>query len=295
MITQLFERIAGSNEFARAAMKRGVPRTLARLLGNAAGELCPEQPMKVLDSRELLERVALHVAVGDCGNLELSYARINQLAECFELLELTRTTDIPDPFRRVWISNGSGRSFGGVALTCENEELAVFCPPDGKPVAEEGRLLTISYLGFDDTVNFQLRLVDSCLFPGGLMLHLARAEGTGAIGRRQQRFEVDLPASIRPHNADRERSCLVLDVSLGGLRVDCDMPLSPGQCVSLKLWLADGEIEAFVSEVEVRWARPVSGGRSTHGLRFIDLDSRQERRLATFLAQLRSAGPSLLG
>lgn len=295
MLSQLLTRFGSSSEFVRAATSRGLPRAVSRLLEQGACHVCPDQVTRVLESRELLEQAALHVATGNGANLELSFSRINLLAECFETLELTRTTDIPDPFRRVWVSNDSGSRICGVALTCENDEIAVFCPADGKLVADEGHVLTIAYRGFSSTVEFQLRLIDSCLFPGGLMLHLSRVEGGGGIGRRQQRFDVDLPGAIRSRNGERDRSCLVLDISMGGLRVECERPLEGGQRLGIKVWLPDGEIDAFVADTELCWVRPGSSGRQAHGLRFVELNARQERRLSLFLLGLGSGGPSLLG
>lgn len=295
MLATLIQRFTKTSEFGKAAIERGLTRAVGLLLEPGAMHVCPDAPLCVLESRELLERAALHVAVGSGGNLELSFARINLLAECVETLELTRTTDIPDPFRRVWVSNDSSSRISGVALTCENDEIAIFCPPDAKPVVDEGRVLTIAYRGFNSTVEFQLRLIDSCLFPGGLMLHLSRVEGAGTIGRQQQRFDVDLPGSIRLRTGEKERSCLVLDVSLSGLRMECERPLERGQRVDIKVWLADGEIEAFVAPAEVRWVRPGTSGRVAHGLLFHELNARQDRRLAQFVQNLSVGAPSLLG
>lgn len=295
MLSTLIQRFGKTSEFVKAATALGVSRTIAKQIEPGATHVSPDEPERVLRTRELLERAALHVAVGDGNNLELSFQRVDALAACFETLQLVRTTDIPDPFRRVWVSIGHGNRIRGVALTCQNGEVAIFCPPDSKPISDEGHEVTLAYRSFKSTAEFQLQLNDSCLFVGGLMLHLSRPGGNGTIGRAQERFDIDLPGLLRPRNGEQEQSCVVLDVSMGGLRVECGRALAKESRLSVKLWLSDGEIDAFVADAEVRWVLPGNNDKMLHGLRFIELDARLEQRLTRFLLTLNAGGPSLLG
>ena len=195
MLDSLIDLVGLTTEFQSEARSRGLSWSDARLIEPAAKIVNPEDPGLVLQSRELLERTALQAAVGDCGNLELSYKRVDRLARLFERLALARSSDIPDPFRRVWVASGHDDRTEGVALTCENGEIAVFCPPGARKLSE-GAVLDLSYRGFSSSVRFPLKLVDSCLFPGGLMLHLARPDGQGAIGRSQPRYDVRRDGSV---------------------------------------------------------------------------------------------------
>lgn len=290
MISNLLDRFATAGGFVRQARTLGLSARVARLLEPGARHVCPDDPGQVLGSRELLERAALYAAVGDGGNLELSFRKVNLLAGCLETLELTRTGDVPDPFRRVWVSNELGDRARAVALTRENDEIAIFCPPDSKRISEEGTILTLSYRGFSSSVEYKLRLGDSCLFPGGLMLHLTRLEGEGTIGREQERFDVECPGSVRwvdETGEPRETPCEVLDISQGGVRMECAERIAPGHSVSVTLDLPDGQREPFSFDAAVCWARPGGQGRQGHGLLFCALSTDRHARLQQCLGQLR--------
>ena len=103
--------------FVEAARARGVPASVARRLERAAGQVSPEEPQKVLASRELFESTAIRAVLADGGNLELSFGDADKIAGAVEKLGLARTTDVPDPFRRVWVSNAATRRRGVVSRT----------------------------------------------------------------------------------------------------------------------------------------------------------------------------------
>lgn len=233
--------------------------------------------------------------VGDHGNLELSFQRVNLLAGALETLGLTRASDVPDPFRRVWVSSQNGVRTRGVALTCENDEIAVFCPPGGTQVSDAGTIMKLSYRGFSSPVEFKLRMNDSCLFPGWLMLHLSRVEGSGRIGRQKQRFDVSLSGTVRDAPADAadpgegEQACEVLDISSGGVRMECARQYPEGIRVECAIWLTDGAAQAFTFEADVRWVRPGSQDRESHGLLFANLSQENTRRLERYLERLLEA------
>lgn len=282
MIDSLRELVGLSSEFLAEARNQGLTWSDARLIEAAARTVSPDDPGLVLQSRELLERTALEAAVGDGGNLELSYRTVDRLARIFERLGMARSSDIPDPFRRVWVGTGGKDRTAGVALTVENGEIAVFCPAGAKGLSE-GAALELSYRGFTSSVGLPLRLVDSCLFPGGLMLHLSRPGGQGGIGRGQPRYRVQLDGSVnRRHLSDR-LPCQVLDMSLSGVRLECSQQYDPQEVLAMAVWLSHEDPEPFSFEARVAWSRSREDGAAEHGVEFIELGAQELHRLQAFL------------
>jgi len=46
---------------------------------------------------------------------------------CVEKLGFARASDVPDPFRRVWVTSSKVRR-RGVILSCQDGDVAVLCP-----------------------------------------------------------------------------------------------------------------------------------------------------------------------
>lgn len=287
MLKTLLDRRGARSEFVAEARQRGLSRRMARLIEPSARHVHPDDPGLVLQSRELLERTALHAAAGDHGNLELSYRRVDRLAAAFEELALTRVTDIPDPFRRVWVRDAAGQRTEGVALTCENGEIAIFCPPAMKQLAE-GTTFQLSYRGFNSSVRMPLVLSDSCLFPGGLMLHLVRPGGEGAIGRAEPRHDVRLAGSVRRLHAQDGADCEALDMSLSGVRIRCAERFDVQEILACTLWFG-ADPEPFAFDAIVRWLRPADSGPHQIGIEFQQLSAAQVHRLEVFLTGLGNA------
>ena len=282
MLSNLLDIVGLKSEFASEARSRGLTRRIIKVLEPAALHLNPDDPGLVLQSRELLERTAIFAAVGESNNLELNFQRVDLLAQAFELLGLTRVSDIPDPFRRVWVCSGLNQRIRGVALTCENGEIAVFCPPGAKQLGE-GTTLELAFRGFSSPISFPLKLNDSCLFPGGLMLHLTRPEGQGLIGRSEPRFHVQLEGAVNRRHLTELLSCAVMDMSLSGLRMQSSARFDAQEILSLSLDLDDGIDEPLSCEALVCWTRRNDEDLHEHGLTFHDLHSQQLHRLQQFL------------
>lgn len=281
---------APTGTFLSQARSRGVPVRVARLLEPSAQEICPQQPTRILESRELFERAAMHAVAGKGGNLELSFRTVDALATCVETLGLARSSDVPDPFRRVWVRSTDMRR-PGVVLACGNGEVAVLCPRRRGPMPEADSVLKLSYRGFSSTVEYDLRLDDPVRLPRGHILNLTRADGRGAIGRVHERFPVYFQAKVRrdqPGGAAGAElvPCEILDFSASGVRMECATAYETGDPVWIEVELPDGA-EPFAASGVVRWARAGSEGQRSHGLLFTDLSKSGRERLDRFMATLR--------
>ena len=295
MIPSIFRRLGAPSSFVRAATLRGLPVKVARLLEPAALELHPDRPEAVLESRGLLQRAALKALVGDGGNLELSFEHADALAATMDALQLSQVSDVPEPFRRVWIATGTSDRTSGVVLTCEQGELGVFCPPETKKIPEACSSATLSYRGFTSSVELELRLSDSCRFPGGLMLHLSRKRGGGDIGRRQERLEVHFQATLGPPEPAAEQTerepCEVLDISTGGARVACAGPFQSGLQRILTLPLPGEPGPPLSTLSAICWSRQDDRGAWSAGLLFVDPGEAFTERLLHFLGRQKAAAP----
>jgi len=298
MTPPLLDKFLGrpADSFVRAARERGVKSVIARTLEFAAAELVPGNPISVLESRELFEQAALKSVIGDAGNLELSFRLVDALASTLEMLELARSSDVPDPFRRVWVSNDAGVRERGVVLRVRGGEIAVFCPPGEDGFSSTGRMLRVSYRGFSSSVEYDLELNDAVRLPGALVLHLTRADGEGAIGRDNRRFEAEIPGRIReiadegtlapPYWAFR-----TIDLSAGGLAATVEYALPRGTRVDLELAIPDGSPEALEATAVVRWVRDKADGLKAIGLEYESLSEIARDRVTVLLHKLqREAG-----
>jgi hypothetical protein len=295
MFDSLLTRLRRDSGFVADAKAHGLSVHVARLLEDGAVQVSPDDPSAALDSRELFEQAALNVALADGGGLGLSFKRVDLLAEAIEQLGLTRESDIPDPLRRVWVGTRRDKASRGVALTCENNELAILCMAKDKAILDAGSVLTIGYRGFSSPVEYRLKVSDSCLFPGGLMLHLTREDDADAIGRAQPRFPVQLAGVIRSVDQTRECSGVITDISMGGVRMECSECFAQGTSVSLSIQFPDGTEQPFEVDGEVRWARSGEGSESGLGMQFVGLSIDDVHRLQQFLEEIRpeANGPGL--
>lgn len=78
---------------------------------------------------------------------------------------------------------------------------------------------------------------------------------------------------------------LIYDISLSGLRMDLHEEAQRGSQFGLELHLDHESALPIKLNVEVRWVRKVGREYET-GVRFVDLDEEQKRRLAAFVATL---------
>lgn len=296
LIERIFRRHAGN--FVSEARARGLSLRVARRLEPAAGELEAENPERVLASRELFEQAAMGAVVVDVANLELSFQIVDSLASAVETLGLARTSDIPDPFRRVWVRTEEGLRLSGVVLTCRDGEIAVYCSPGAEPIMGTGRMLNLQYRGFSSTVEYDLKLNDSVLLPGGQVLHLTRPDH-GHIGRFNQRHEVHIHGRVRALDADacdetgnevlegEFDPCEIIDVSPKGMRMECDEAYEVGRTLAIEVPLPDGNDAPFAARGIVRWSSDGLGVRHSYGIRFKDLPAELAERMERFVSTLR--------
>lgn len=99
------------------------------------------------------------------------------------------------------------------------------------------------------------------------------AEPTGADRREQQRRTVLWPARLMVGR--HEVACQIWNLSLGGARIRCDLPLRVGTPVSLKIPGIDS-LAAHIS-----W-----GEGDSMGLRFVDDEAHVKRQLKDRLSAL---------
>ncbi len=296
-----FELLPGrsvASAFFRAARAAGIKRRVIRALEPATLELFAENPLRVLESREDFERAATLAVIGDAGNLELSYGLVDALAGAVQRLGLARASDVPDPFRRVWIEREDGRRKQGVVLRCAEGEVAVFCPPKHDDFLSGGPLLELHYRGFSSSVSYSLRLCDAVMLPGAHVLHLTRPVSGGAIGRTHLRVDVSLPGTLRVAQLDEREVALwpaeILDLSAGGLRVASNLPSEQGSTLEIEVPLSDGGERPLRLPVVVRWNRVDGQGRRTQGLQFVSAPAQAAERYGRLLSSLTSGASSEL-
>jgi len=305
MSPSLLQRLlgGGAGAFVRQACSRGIKRGVAKALEPAAREIAPEDPQSILESRELFEQAAMRTVIGDAGNLELSFGLVDGLASAVEELGLARASDVPDPFRRVWVENPEGRRRRGVVLTLEREEISVFCPPASEAIASIGSPLILRYRGFSSSVQYELLLNDSVSLPGTQILHLTRLAGSGAIGRGSDRYSVSIEAlaGFVPKQDEGAPEppveCHVIDLSSGGVQFVCTRLYQTGDTIDLRFPIPDGEPAAFHVRGEIMWIGGACDAGHSQGLRFQELNPRDQERLDMYLRCLRheslASGPGV--
>ncbi|NQU48896.1 MAG: PilZ domain-containing protein [Planctomycetes bacterium] len=275
--------------FATIARRHGLSRKLISILSATAKELYYDDMDAVLENRVQFEEVAQQAVTGHAGNLELSFQLVDALANATEKLGLTRASDEPDVFRRVWIQNEAGKRIRGVVLRRLKGEVAIFCPPAKKSFGELGCMLDVTYRGIKSAISYKLQINDSVRLPATYVLHLTRPAGQGAIGRLHKRYVVNLPGFVHQMNADGPNSepfpCKLKDISRGGVCLKCNAEFERGTSIYLEAFLEDGSAKPFGIECTASWMKNTVEG-SLVGLEFGDLDATNLERLSTVLQHL---------
>ncbi len=283
-----------SASFLRQARGHRLPKKASGVLEHAARTLFGGSAERVFSSREDFEAAAAFAVIGEAGNLELSYGRVDALATALERLKLVRQSDIPDPFRRVWIYGPEGERKRGVVLRREDNAIAVFCPPSRDEFISTGCSLFVEYRGFDEGTRFELQLLDSVLLPEALVLHLVRPSA-GAIGRSQERVDIQFAGTLRvaPEGAVGEVPpadltlwpAQILDISSGGVRIASEIPEANGRELELEFALPDDPGGPVRMPAVLRWNRVDERGRRTQGLQFAEAEPEDQRRYLRFLSR----------
>ena len=278
--------------FFAEARSRGLSARVSRALESAAYELYPEDPLEVFELRERFEEIATHAVTGDAGNLELSYGLVDDLASAVEKLGLARESDVPDPFRRVWISSHGGDRIRGVVLRCAKGEVAVFCPPGAQAPGRIGEVLRFDYRSFRSAVGYDLYLNDSVRLPEALVLHLNRPDEEGAIGREQHRHEIRIEAGVRglgdlgSPEWSNPRPCMILDVSLGGMRIASNLPFGRNHAVEIEFASTTDEGVQFLLPAVIAWNREDPEEGPCQGLELEGVLPEMERQYQRFIRGL---------
>ena len=290
LLDKILHRPGGA--FLQEACRKGLTRQLARTLEPAARELFPEEPASILESRPRFEEAALRTVMGAAGNLEISFALADLVAEAVESLGLASTSDVQSPFRRVWVQQDASDRVRGVVLTCGESEISVLIPSAGEPIAGIGGILHFSYRGFDSPVGYELQLNDSVGLPEAHVLHLTRVGGDGAIGRSSKRHLVTIDALVRESAASDQvtgmKRCTIQDISLGGVRLLCERGFERGAPLHLDVFLDDGGSEPFSVDCTVRWTKKYPDGHGA-GLQFGELLKSHSVRLEKLIQELELA------
>ena len=81
----------------------------------------------------------------------------------------------------------------------------------------------------------------------------------------------------------RPVACQILDISAGGMRMDCTRAFEVGEKLRVEVHMGDDNPSPFTFESTVRWRRDADEGRLAHGLVFTDLSQHLTERLILFL------------
>lgn len=273
---------AKSTPFVEEAHRNGLPMKVAKTLDSAVQDLYPEEPASILKSRDRFEKTAQRSISEELGKLALSYDSLNALAMAVETLDLARSGEVPDPFRRVWVQNEEGARMEGVVLTCIGIEVAVFCDSADHSFAKSGSVIQLSYREASSTIVYELQLNDLVRLPKTNVLHLGRRSGVGSIGRVTERHDVEIMGFLQQEAEDGEKPkampCKILDISMDGVRLVGKMNPKELERIHLDVFLDDDITEPFSVECAARWSKPVLEGYQV-GLQFSELSQGHADRL----------------
>lgn len=272
-----------SSPFQETARNKGLSTKQALALEPEAENLFPEEPHSALETREAFEKVASQSLQVALANLELSFAAAEELASALEVLQLGRSSEVPDSFRMVWVKSDSAPPLQGVVIPGREGEVAVFCPLKAEAPNAIGTDIDLEYRGSDTEGSFQLKLRDAVCLPEARVLHLAkRQNATAGHGRVFKRHAVEIVGFVRRSNeADGNIApmpCRVVDISIEGARLRCASRIEKGVQIQLDVFLDDGIGEPFSIACEVRWLEAVPEGHQI-GLHFEELSPGQAKRM----------------
>lgn len=275
--------------FQVAARGRGLSAKQAKMLEPAAVSLFGETPQEVLESRESFQQVVSETIRRDLAELELSFAAAEECAAALELLDLGRCSEVPDPYRRVWVDSADGHHLQGVVLPGREGEVAVFCPLKGEMPEGISAELELRYRECETDIRFELQVLDSVRLPNARVLHLGRRRDAGTgHGRVTHRHEIEVVGFVRridaDHGPETPLPCRVVDISLGGTRLLCAARIEEGIHLQLDIFLDDGMAAPLSVTCQVRWVEVVPEGNQI-GLHFENLPETQSKRLEQAIRQ----------
>ena len=98
--------------------------------------------------------------------------------------------------------------------------------------------------------------------------------------RATSRFLVHFHTTLSKEQGVIEGGTLI-DLSMGGCRVESDARLTPGNALSLRLFISGGEPPIEVERAEVRWVKEL-----VSGVAFITIKEKEQERLRQVIRDL---------
>jgi c-di-GMP-binding flagellar brake protein YcgR len=96
--------------------------------------------------------------------------------------------------------------------------------------------------------------------------------------RKYPRVAVDLPAALSTRTFDCDAT--VLNLSLGGCRLESEIELAQHECLMLRLYVSYGQPPVLITTAVVRWRH--ADGHDC-GVEFLVVQTEQSERLRQFL------------
>jgi hypothetical protein len=276
--------------FRERGRDAGIDLEILRTLEPLAVQMTPGKPELALQRRELFERLGISLLLAQDGR-NLRFELAERLADALERLRLLRSSDLPDPLRRVRLRPHGGAPALGIVLRPQGPEMLVLLHPKQRFDGRRGDGARLDLAGARRVIEIPVRLTDVEERDGARLLHIARPEGWGNFGRSHERFPVLLPVSVLDRAAG-ESSWIpgeVFDLSEGGICACLPVRLPVGRSTRIHLCLetASGFAgEPLFAEGRVVWARPEGPSQIRHGLSFDALDERDAFRLRSYLDSL---------
>jgi hypothetical protein len=276
--------------FRERGRDAGIEVEVLKALEPLALQIAPTKPEIALQRREMFERLGIALLLAQDGK-NLRFELAERLADALERLRLVRSSDLPDPLRRVRLRPHGGAPALGIVLRPQGPEMLILLHPKQRFDGRRGDCARLDLAGARRVIEIPVRLTDVEDRETARLLHIARPEGWGSFGRTHERFPVLLPVSVLDR-ASGESSWIageVFDLSEGGVCACLPQRLPVGRTTRIHLCLETPggfACEPLFAEGRVVWARPEGPSQVRHGLSFDALDERDSFRLRSYLDSL---------
>jgi hypothetical protein len=276
--------------FRERGRDAGIDVDVLRALEPIALQLAPTKPEVTLQRREMFERLGIALLLAQDGK-NLRFELAERLSDALERLRLVRSSDLPDPLRRVRLRPHGGAPALGIVLRPQGPEMLILLHPRQRFDGRRGDGARLDLAGARRVIEIPVRLTDVEERDSARLLHIARPEGWGTFGRTHERFPVLLPVSVLERSGGESNWIPgeAFDLSEGGICACLPQRLPVGRSTRIHLSLATpGGFtgEPLFAEGRVVWARPEGPSQVRHGLSFDALDERDAFRLRSYLDSL---------
>jgi hypothetical protein len=240
----------------------------------------------------LFEQAGVTLLLSNDGR-NLSFALGALLADTLEGLGLARTADLPDPLRRVRLVPHGGTPSLGIVLRPQGPEMLILTHPRQRFDGRRGDGARLDLPGKNRLVEIPVRLTDIEERDQVRLLHIARPDGWGTLGRAHDRFPVLLPMTMLDKSLNGEETAWidgeVFDLGEGGVCACLPRRFPVGRRARIQVNLEDpleATVEPFFADARVVWARPEGPGRWRHGFAFEVVEERDLEKVRGFLSAL---------